>query len=307
MTPDKFTNEEMMLNVGEGHTLYVHDWGKADASKPILFLHGGPGGSCSDGKKNQFDPESQRVIFFDQRGSGKSTPYGSLENNTTQHIIADMVKILDTFEIEHCILTGGSWGSALAFYFALAHPERLLAMVLDGVFTGSKTENDWVDEGNLKTFFPDAWERYVSTVPKDFRSDPSSYHFPRILGDDVEAAKSSAHAYESLEGAIVFLDDRFVASDFETYDPSNVRIEVHYLQNGCFVPDRYVFDNADKLTMPVYMVQGRYDMVCPPAAAWELSQLLPNSNLIWTTSGHVAERETWNIRRTILRQLTGDS
>lgn len=304
MTPDKFTNEELMLDVGDGHTLYVHDWGKKDTDTPILFLHGGPGSGCSDGKKNQFFPERQRVIFFDQRGSDRSLPLGSLDKNDTEHQIADIDKILQHFGMEQVVLTGGSWGSALAFFYAIARPEKVKALVVDGVWTGSKSENDWLDKGQFRTFYPDAWQRYVASVPEKYRENPSEYHFSRILGEDQQAAKASALAYVTLEGAAISLDDRHGPIDAELFDPGSIRIEVQYLTNGCFVPDRYVFDNAAKLTMPVYMVQGRYDMVCPPITAHELHGLLPNSELIWTTSGHHAERETWNIKRMLLLQLT---
>ncbi len=304
MNPDKFTNEELMLDVGDGHTLYVHDWGNKDAKKPVLFLHGGPGSGCKDKHKLQFKPEQQRVIFFDQRGSGRSLPYGSIEDNTTEHLIGDIDKILDRFGIEQVIITGGSWGSALALFYAIAQPQKVRAMLLDGIWTASRQENDWLDKGGFKTFFPDAWEAYRSSVPPKFETDPSAYHFKRILGDDAVAAKQSGYAYQTLEAAAISLDDRHAAENFDTYDHLPIRLEVHYITNGGFVPDRHVFDNASRLTMPIYMVQGRYDMVCPPAAAHELHQLLPTSELVFTTSGHYSEHETWNVKRTILQQLT---
>ncbi|MBC7581715.1 alpha/beta fold hydrolase [Aeromicrobium sp.] len=304
MTPDTYTNSEQMLDVDDIHTLYTHDWGNKDAKTPILFLHGGPGGGCSDSKKQQFDPATQRVIFFDQRGSGRSLPYGELKQNTTGSIISDMIVILEHFGIDTAILTGGSWGSALAFMFAIAHPDRVSALLIDGVWTGSKDENAWIDAGGFKPFFPDAWQQYLNGTPVEHHNNPSEYHFQRIMGPDAEATKQSAYAYETLEGAVMSLDDRKAVPSYETYDPSSTRIEVHYLVHGCFVPDRYVFNNTTKLTMPVYMVQGRYDMVCPPRAAYELHGLLPHSTLIWTTSGHSAERETWAVKRTILAQLT---
>jgi len=303
MTPDEYTIRETFLEVGDGHTLYVHDWGNSAAKTPIIFLHGGPGGSCKDRQKQVFDPTRQRVIFFDQRGSGKSLPYGSLEHNTTDEVVGDISKIADHFGIKKFILHGGSWGSALAFFYGIAHPERVQAMVLNGIWTGSKTENDWVDKGGFRTFYPDAWERYAESVPAAHRTNPSAYHFPRILGEDTEAAKASGFAYEQLEGAAISLDDRTTPEDFETYDPAGIRIEVNYLSNQCFMPDKYVFDNASKLTMPIYMVQGRQDMVCPPVTAYNLHKLLPNSELIWTISGHKAERESWNVMRTLMIQL----
>ncbi|HSH55993.1 MAG TPA: alpha/beta fold hydrolase [Candidatus Limnocylindrales bacterium] len=307
MTPDQYTLQETMLDVGDGHTLYVHDWGQADATNPILFLHGGPGGQCKDSHKQFFDGSRQRVIFFDQRGSGKSTPYGSLEHNTTEKLVADIVKVLDTIGIEKVIITGGSWGSCLALAMAIEHLDRVSAMVLHGIFTGRRSEISWLDEGRFRMFYPDAWDAYCAATPEAHRKNPSPYHFERILGTDAEALKQSAYAYESLEGSVVKLDDRFEPQPFEDYDPAGIRIETHYMQHRCFMEDGYIMDNAPRMTMPVYLVQGRYDMVCPPTTAYELSKRLPNSELIWTTGGHAAERESWNVMRTLLRQLTREA
>lgn len=305
MTPDQYTISEQMLDVGEGHTLYVQDWGNKAAETPIIFLHGGPGGQVKDGQKQLFDPTRERVIFFDQRGCGQSIPYGSLDHNTTADIIDDISKIADKLQLEKFILVGGSWGSALAFFYGLTHPERVAAMVLHGIWTSSKKENDWLDKGGFRTFYPDAWQRYVKSVPTEYRDDPSSYHFPRILSDDLDASKLSAYAYENLEGSAMSLDDRFTPDSLEEFDPAGIRLEVSYLTNLCFMPDRYILDNAKKLKMPIYMVQGRYDMVCPPQTAYELHQKLPDSELIWTISGHRSERESWTVIRTLLLQLSG--
>lgn len=304
MTPDKFTITETFVEVGDGHTLYVHDWGKRDAKTPIIFLHGGPGSGCNDGHKGYFDPSRQRVIFFDQRGSGKSLPHGSLDHNTTQKIIGDIEKLADHFGLTRFVIIGGSWGSCLALAYALEHRNRLQALVLHGVWTSSKAENDWLDKGGFSRFYPDAWQRYVGATPKPHQHDPSAYHFSRILGNDPEAAKQSGYTYEQLEASVMRLDDRNRPSDFETYDPSSIRIEVQYLTKHCFMPDRHILNNAHKIDVPVYMVQGRYDMVCPPITAYELHQKLPHSELIWATSGHHTERESWNIIRTILLQIT---
>lgn len=305
MSPDEHTIQETFLEVGNGHTLYVHDWGNKQAETVVLFLHGGPGSQSKDSHKQNFDPATQRIIFHDQRGAGKSLPYGSLEHNTTHDLVEDILKIADHLRLEKFIVMGSSWGSALSLFFALAHPERVSALLLSGVWTCSKEENSWVDKGGFRTFFPELWERYAASVPEKFRNDPSAWHFPRILGSDPEAAKKSAYEYDCLEGGALSLDDRFTPDDFETFDPSGTRIEVQYLANNCFMPDHFIFKHAAELTMPVWLVQGRYDMVCPPKTAYELNRLIPDSYLIWTTSGHRTERETWNVMRTILLQLTG--
>jgi proline iminopeptidase len=303
MTPDEHTNQELMLDAGDGHQLYVHDWGNKDAALPILFLQGGPGGATSDKKKMLFDPLKQRVIFHDQRGAGKSVPYGSLEHNTTAELVSDIIKILNNFGIKQSILVGGSWGSTLALCFAIAHPDRVAGMVLDGIWTSTKAENAWLDQGGFKTFFPDAWDAYCATVPTEHQANPSGYHFPRILSNDLEVSKVSTMAYTALEASAISLDDRHAPQDPNTYDPTGVRIEVHYLANGCFIAENHILDNASKLTMPVALVQGRYDMVCPPETAYKLNQLLPNSQLHFTTSGHYAEHESWSLIKLLVKQL----
>jgi proline iminopeptidase len=304
MTPDEHTNQELMLGVSHGHTLYVQDWGKKDAAVPIISLHGGPGGSVTDAQRGPFDPRSQRVIFFDQRGCGKSTPYGSLEHNTTADLVADIDAVADKLGISRFIITGGSWGSCLALAYAVARPERVFAMVLRGIFTGSQKEIEWLDKGQFQTFFPDVWEQYKSFTPEPARDDPSQYHFERALGKDKATAKQSAYAYENVERALVKLDDRFVPEVYDSYDPSGIQIEIAYLKNRCFMPDRFILENASKLTMPVWLIQGRYDMVCPPITAYELSKQLPQGHLIWTISGHKDEHETWTLIRSLLQQLT---
>lgn len=303
MQTDQYTNQELMLDVGGGHSLYVHDWGNKDAEIPFIFLHGGPGGQIKEKYKAPFDPRKQRVIFYDQRGSGLSTPLGSLENNTTEHLISDISKIADGLQIENFALHGISWGSTLALAYAIAHPERVSALVIGGIFTGSQAESHWVDQGLFKTFYPDVWQDYLERTPKEHRDNPSAYHFKKALHGTTEEQKASSYAYECMEAAIIRLDDRFEPDDYDTYDPAGIRVEIHYLSNGCFLPERYILDNADKLTMPVHIVQGRYDMVCPPTTAYELHKTLKDSTLYWTLSGHAVEHEGQNILRAVIAGL----
>ena len=305
MTPDSYTNQELMLKVGDGHQLYVQDWGLRTANKPIVFLHGGPGGGVKDRHKNNFDPELQRVIFFDQRGSGRSLPYGSLEHNTTDDLTEDIEKIADNLKLEKFILTGGSWGSCLALAYAIKHPERIMAMVLRGIFTASKIELEWFEKGGFSPFFPDVWQTLLDGTPKAHQDDPVNYHYQRILGNDTEQSTESAYLIGNVEGALLSLDDRYSPPDRAEFDPTFVRLETHYMANKCFLPPDYILRNAAKLTMPVWLIQGRYDMVCPPVTAYELNELLPNSRLIWTVAGHGNDRGNYDVSRTILLQLAG--
>lgn len=303
MTPDDYTIQETMLDVGDGHILYVHEWGNPKAKTAIINLHGGPGGQSKDKYKQLFNPLRQRVIFFDQRGCGKSTPYGSLEDNTTAKLIEDINKVAKNCKLEQFILFGASWGSCLALAYAIEHPTKVKSMVLSGVFTASKPEIAWLDDGMFRIFYPDTWDAYLKQTPVEHQDKPTEFHFKNILSDDLDARKRSAYAYENLEGSIVKLDDRTTPDSFDTYDPSGIRIETYYMANACFMPNNYILDNAKSLTMPVWIVQGRYDMVCPPKTAHTLAERLPKGELIWTTSGHVSERESWNVIRTLLGQI----
>jgi proline iminopeptidase len=303
MTPDDYTLQESSLEVGDGHSLYVHEWGNPKAKTVIFHIHGGPGSGTSDRAKRSYNPDRQHIIFFDQRGAGKSIPTASLEHNTTDDLVDDISKIADYLGIKTFILSGGSWGSCLALAYAIKHPDRVRAMVLNGIFTASAAERAWLEQGMFRIFYPDVWERYLSYAPESRDGDPTTYHFERILGDDVDAGNRSAYAYDLLSRSIVSLDDRPDTNAFEDFDPNPVRMEVHYMANDCFMPNNYILDNAHELTMPVWIVQGRYDMVCPPKTAHTLAKALPNGELIWTTSGHKPERESWNVIRTILATL----
>lgn len=304
MNADDHTITEAFIEVGDGHQLYAQEWGNKKAESTIIFLHGGPGSSCSDRAKRQFSPAQHRVIFFDQRGSGRSLPYGSLKHNTTDKLVEDINKIAEHFGLKTFVLTGGSWGSTLALAYAIAHPKRVEAMVLRGIFTASKAEIDWLEQGHFRDFFPEVWEAYLEKTPKKYHHDPGSYHMERALNGDLEAQQASAFAYESMEGAVLFLDDRLRSNDPEGYDPLPARIEMHYIKHHCFMPDRHILRNARKLKMPVWLVQGRYDMVCPPRTAYELHKELSNSQLIMTIAGHHgSDRSTEDISKTILLQF----
>lgn len=288
MQKDLYTIKEKMIDVGDSYQLYAQLWGNADAQETIVFLHGGPGSGCNDGHKQLFDPTRQRVLFFDQRGAGKSLPHGSIQNNTTDDLVEDITRVTAAFDTSTFALTGGSWGSCLALAYGLKYQSKVTRMVLRGIFTGRKSEIDFIDKGQVKTFFPDVWDRFVASVPREFATDPSAYHQKLMFGGD-EAAKMAAAAYNDLEGSIAQLDDRAALPtqvDLDVFDPAGTIIESHYLVNSCFMPEGYIIANAAQLTMPIALVQGRYDMVCAPITAYELNKVLPNSQLYWTIAGH---------------------
>ncbi len=305
MTPDEYTIKETMLQVGEGHKIYVQQWGKKSVRNPIIFLHGGPGSGCSDSHKSYFNPTKQQVIFFDQRGCGKSLPYGDLEHNTTDKLVEDILKILDYFSIQKATFVGGSWGSALALYFGIKRPKMVKAMVLRGIFTARSSEINFLEQGGFQAFFPEVWDRFAESVPSKFSENPRDYHMPRVLGKDKKASKQSAYEYMLLEGSIISLDDRTKLDTFEKFDPVSTIIECHYMANQCFMPENYIMDNASKLVMPVYLIQGRYDAICPAYTALELSKVLPNAQLQWTVAGHSGnDRNNWEAVHSIVQTVS---
>lgn len=302
MTPDEYTNKEFFIEVGNGHKLYVCDWGNPKGM-PVIFLHGGPGAASRDRHKEAFDPTKHHVIFFDQRGCGKSLPYGSMEHNTTQDLVEDINKIADQVKFKRFVLTGRSWGTALALAYAIAHPKRIQAMVLASIYTATKEEDAWVDQGRFRSHYPEVWERYLSHTPKAHHSNPSAYHFKNILGNNEQLVAKSALAVEEMEHGIMLLGDPAPALDPTTFDPTSARIYAHYLTNSCFLPEGHILKNSAKLTMPIWLVHGRFDMCCPPITAYELNKKLPNSHLIWAISNHRNEHENENVLRAILLQL----
>lgn len=292
-----------MLDVGDGHRLYVHDWGNAEATMPIVFLHGGPGTGCSDRHKQRFDPRINRVIFHDQRGSGRSTPYGELSGNDTYALADDIERIADKLQLDSFVLTGGSWGSCLALVYAIKHPERVSKLILSGVFTGSQAEINWMNRGLFKLYYPDVWQAFIAAVPADNRSDPTAYHISRLFADNTATAQASAHALSNLEGALLSLDDRRTPQPLtEDFDLVPTQLEAHYMRHGYFIPDNFIPDNAPNITTPTWLVQGRYDMLCPPITAFKLHRQIKHSRLLWTMAGHGNDRSTFDVLRTLYLQ-----
>jgi proline iminopeptidase len=304
MTPDQYTIAESFLDVGDGHQLYIHDWGNPKAKKPIIFLHGGPGMGCDNRDKQKFDPKLQRVIFHDQRGAGKSLPLSSLAHNTTQDLIDDIVKLVRQLKIKQFVLTGGSWGSCLALAYSIAHPEQVAGMVINGVFTASRREQDWLYKGGFRSFFPEIWQQYLDDTPKKYHDNPTAYHFQQAFSSDGEAVKKSAYVYQTMELALLKLDDQYKIGDFGTYDPVQILTEMHFGSHDWFMPEDYILRNAHKLTMPIYMVQGRYDMICPPFGTYALQQAVPQGQLVWSINGHLGQHESRNLQYLLLQRLT---
>jgi len=282
-----------MLDVGDGHWIYVEEVGRADGI-PALFLHGGPGSGSQHFHRALFDPNRFRAVLLDQRGSGRSHPHLSLEANTTPHLIADLERIREHFGIERWFLVGGSWGSTLALAYAQTHPERVSELVLRGIFMLRRSELVWFYQQGCDALFPDAWEEYLKPIPEVERGDLMSAYHRRLTGSDPQARLAAARAWSIWEGATSFLlqDSAHIASSGEDeFALAFARIECHYFVNGGFFAENdQLLRNAHRLrAIPSVIVQGRYDVCCPMRSAWDLHRAWPEADLrIVADAGHSA-------------------
>lgn len=281
------------FQVGQGHALYWETCGDADAP-PIAVLHGGPGGGSSPAMRRFFDPARWRIILYDQRGCGRSTPRSSLEENTTWRLVEDLEKLRETLGVERWALFGGSWGSTLALAYAEAHPERVTGLILRGVFLMTPQEIDWFYRGGAGAILPEAWERFLAPVPQDARADPVAAYYALLTGEDARKRAAAARAWTSWESEALSPRERVSAlrrpTDGGSID-ALARIECHYFQHQGFLksPTQLLDDAAKLARTPIHIVQGRYDLVTPPRAAWTLANALASARLeIIPDGGHAA-------------------
>lgn len=279
------------LRVSPLHEIYYEESGKP-GGRPILFLHGGPGAGLNPKQRRYFDPEFYRAVLFDQRGAGRSRPHAELEENTTDHLIADIEKLRIHLGIERWIVFGGSWGSTLALAYALRHRERVRGLILRGIFLGRKREVDWLFQGGASAFFPEAWEKFLEPIPAGERGDLVAAYGRRLASPDGETRLRAARAWSAWEMSVVrLLPDPEMIREATADGPalSLARLEWHYLSHGCYLPsDGWLLERAPSLAgIPCRIVQGRYDANCPPVSAWELHRALPGSELrVVPDAGH---------------------
>ncbi len=282
------------LRVSEIHELYVEEVGNPQG-QPVVFLHGGPGAGLSKRHRRFFDPKHYRIILFDQRGSGKSTPHANLENNTTWDLVDDIEKVREFFKIEKWLVFGGSWGSTLALAYAETYPKVVTGLVLRGIFLCRKEEIDWFYQKGCELIFPDHWEKYVAPIPQSERGEMINAYYKRLTSTDDKIKIEAAKAWSTWEGSTIkLLPDPVTVAAFEDDQMalSIARIECHYFINRCwFKTDNHLIENIGKIRhIPAVIVHGRYDVVCPVKNAWDLHKAWPESKLeIIQDSGHAAD------------------
>ena len=267
-----------LLDVDDVHTIYWEEVGNPDGI-PVVFLHGGPGAGLSPQHRRFFDPQHYRVILFDQRGAGKSTPLGEWRNNTTQLLISDIEKLRVKFGIDQWLVFGGSWGSTLALAYGEAHPERCLGFILRGIFLCTAAEVDWFING-VRWFYPELYEEFAAPIPEAERGDLLKAYTTRMLCTDPAVYWPAARAWSRFEGRRVFLLPQPEEAPSDTLDLGVGRLESHYMSEHAFLEeDQLVRDVGRIAHLPAVIVQGRYDVICPPLSAYRLHQAWPGSQL----------------------------
>ena len=267
-----------MLAVDDLHTIYWEEVGNPDGM-PVIFLHGGPGAGLSPQHRRFFDPEQYRVILFDQRGAGKSTPLGECRANTTQLLVEDIERLRELFGISQWLVFGGSWGSTLALAYGQAHPERCLGFVLRGIFLCTQAEIDWFIHG-VQWFYPELYEEFIAPIPPAERRNLLQAYVDRIMSDDPEVYWPAVRAWSRFEGRRVFLLPQPDEASSDALDLGVGRLESHYMANlGFFTDDQLIRDMGRIAHLPAVIVQGRYDVICPPLSAHRLHGAWPGAVL----------------------------
>ena len=280
------------LSVSDGHDLYVEECGRADGL-PVIFVHGGPGAACERYHRQFFNPEIYRIVLFDQRGCGQSTPHASLQGNTTQALVSDMENIRAVLGIDRWVVFGGSWGSTLGLVYAETHPEKVLGLILRGIFLCRSRDIQWFYQDGASCLLPDQWQDFIQPIPESERGDMVSAYYRRLIGDDEIAMMSAAKAWSLWEGrASTLFPKAAVVDHFGNPKTalSLARIECHYFMNDSFLQPNQILANVSRLNgIPGIIIHGRYDVVCPLEQAWLLHQAWPQSRLeIIQDAGHSA-------------------
>ena len=281
------------LQVSDVHEIYFEQSGNPEG-KPAIFVHGGPGGGSNPAHRRYHDPSKYRIIVFDQRGCGQSTPYASLQDNTTWHLVSDMEAIREHLGIEKWQVFGGSWGSTLGLAYAQTHPHRVTELVLRGIFMLRRSELIWFYQHGASHIFPDAWDSYLEAIPEVEHGDLISAYYRRLTSDDEAVRNAAARAWSVWEGSTSYLvqnPDHIAHAGEDDFAVAFARIECHFFVNGGFFEvDGQILRDIDRIRhIPGVIVQGRYDVVCPMRSAWDLHKAWPESELhVVANAGHSA-------------------
>ena len=273
--------DQRMMDVGGGHRIYVEQCGHPQG-QPVVVLHGGPGGGCSPAMRRYFDPEHYRIVLFDQRGCGKSRPHAGVEANTTWDLVADIERIRMALGIDRWVVFGGSWGATLALIYAEAHPDRVTHLALRGVFLMMQRELDWFYGGGAGAFWPDLWRDFAGLIPHDERGDLITAYHRRLFSGDFMVETRFARAWAAWENALASHDhDGAVGEAPAEYARAFARLENHYFRHKGFLETdgQILRDRGLIEDIPATIVQGRYDMICPPLSAWTLAEGWTNAAL----------------------------
>lgn len=281
------------LPVSDLHRIYYEESGNPEG-KPVVFLHGGPGGGSIPLYRQFFDPQRWRIVIFDQRGCGQSTPHAELRENTTWDLVGDIELLRKHLDIEQWVVFGGSWGSTLALAYSQSYSDHCLGLILRGIFMLRHKEIQWFYQQGASYIFPDAWEAFLEPIPASERDDLISAYYKRLTSNDAEIRREAASAWSVWEASTsklypdVELKEKFSNPDFSE---AFARLECHYfIHNGFFDPEDQLLQNIDKIrSIPATIVQGRYDLVCPMLTAWELHRAWPEAEfVVIPDAGHSA-------------------
>lgn len=287
------SNQTGFIQVSKTHNIYWEESGHPDG-KPVIFVHGGPGGGVSADTRRFFNPEKYRIIQFDQRGCGKSKPHACVDDNTTWDLIADMETIREQLNVDKWQVFGGSWGSTLGLAYAIQHPDRVSELVLRGIFLLRKAELHWFYQFGASQIFADAWQAYYEFIPENERHDLMSAYQKRLFGEDKDQQLAAARHWSVWEGSTCHMipDPQHIEDTADDeFALAFARIENHYfMNNGFFEQENWILNNVDKIRhIPTVIIQGRYDVVCPMTTAYDLKANFPESELIIVPeAGHSA-------------------
>lgn len=284
--------ENKFLKTGDFHEVYYEVCGNPKG-EPVVFLHGGPGSGCNPTQRRFFDPAHYLIVLIDQRGCGRSKPLGATTQNTTDDLVADIDAIRIALGIKQWLVFGGSWGSTLALAYATQYPENVTGLILRGIFLSRPSELDWF-LGAVQAFFPEPWEALCAFLPPDKRRNPLNAYEQLIFSEDLNTSIPAAVSWNAFESSIMSLLPRQANSSTPIngeVELARARVQIHYIKNHCFVGNRDLLAEVQERLahIPTTIIQGRYDMVCPPVTAWELSRAMPHAELhIIQDAGHSA-------------------